>query len=271
MTNKELIHNALEQARAELNNALLTALTKAEIALEASFPDSAPIPLPAPSPAPNPVVGGLGQQSVPDSQPIPLPITPPSPVFQGVEPSVAQNMIKGSDGVWTSQLGWTSDIACLQFHLKDGKYGETFDVRFARRAKYPMVGNIKTFRVWMPDFKYPDWYVGQPYAGWTFVYTEKLLVSSETRQAFEYPPPTGEWRDEQWLWTAPSGLEKNDGRLKVTIGGKVVCDLNNLQMDSEDYPGVPTLICIQDDPSNQSFPADSFVQVKNISITRSNG
>jgi hypothetical protein len=201
--------------------------------------------------------------------PVPPPYVPSS-VQTLTQPTITEFMAKGTDGVWRSQPGWTSKIACLQFHIGDGRYRDTFDVRFSRRAKYPFAGNVKVFRVWMPGFGYPNFYAGEPQAGWFFVYTEKLPIIN-SRQTFKYPAPNGQWRDEHWTWTAPSGRGKNDGKFRVDVGGVTLINTTDLQMDSAQFPGVPSLICIQDDPSNQVFPSDSFVEVKNITVTRKRG
>jgi hypothetical protein len=213
-----------------------------------------------------------GVATVPAIQPLlvqkevaPLPVP-------AIQPLLVQNMVF-DNGVWKSVApAWLGDIACLQYSIKDVDYGQMFTVRFMRRSNYPWKNNIKVFRVWKEDaagnIVKPNWYAGLQVDGETLIYTENLpAVTNKTRFYFDYPAPTGMWREEIWQWKANSALGAADGWIKITIDGKVVLNALNWQTDDSNFPGVPNHICIQDDPSNFVMPADAFVEIKDIQIT----
>jgi len=198
-------------------------------------------------------------------KPVPQPEPPPS-----LAPTSVQNMTL-KDGIWESLPGWEKTIAALHFQLPRLGYGQKFKLSFSRRQKYPWIGtlNMKVLRVWNNEVgSYPNWYARRQTDGGTLLYTEKLSpVTGVSRFYFKYPPPSDTWRKEIWEWTANSALGVADGKIRIAIDGVTILDKNTWKTDDASNPGVPNLVCIEDDVSNSALPSDSRVSYKDIELT----
>lgn len=158
------------------------------------------------------------------------------------------------NGSYVAQPGWQTTVAALQYNTVSD-YGDTVTVEVERTGNYPVTGkNIKIFRVWDGQTgNYTNWYVGtQKDGSWRF-YVEPLpVVKGSTSLYFSIPAYNGKPRKEFWKWKNPSGPGKSDGTLLLTIDGKQIFYITKLQLDSSAYPGIPDVVCIQDDYSPAS-------------------
>jgi hypothetical protein len=206
----------------------------------------------------------------PPPEPEPAPEPTPEPVPTELRPDVIENMVWDSaQGAYVSQDIWRSTCAALHFLRPEITYGKLVTISFKRRANYPLSGNIKLFRVWKDaPGSYPNWYAGLQTTGAMMLYTEKLNpVTGVSRFYFTYPPHTGEWREEHWMWLLPSGIGRPDGEISIRVAGVNALYKTGWQCDDAANPGVPNLICIQSDPSNMTLPEGSTEAYKDIQIT----
>jgi hypothetical protein len=211
------------------------------------FIDEVPKPSPTPTAKPTATPTAI---PTPKPSPTPAPTAVPTPLPSGSLTPKPENM-KLVDGVWIAQSGWQSTVASLQYNT-GANYGDTVTIEFERTANYSVTGkNIKIFRVWDGQTgNYTNWYLGtQKDGSWVF-YVEPLdPIKGQTRVYFQVPAYTGKARKEVITWKNPSSVGKADGNITYTIDGKQIFKISTLQLDSSKYPGIPDVVCIQDDYS----------------------
>lgn len=201
-----------------------------------------------------------------------------------ITPNQLQHMTwDEANGGYVSTPGWESDIAALRFRLPNVRYGSKVRVSFTRTGIFPRTGNIKFLRCWndLSGVKYPNFYVGQPDAGKLFVYTELLTpFDSKTNHPYldplAFPFGDGVPHNEVYSWTYPSAFGLKDGRFTIVVDGKVALDCLTWQCEGPGTgpdgkamvcQGLPFDLFIQTDPSNQVFPAGSYVKIKGVDIS----
>lgn len=207
-----------------------------------------------------------------DHEPTPE-LVPELPADVLALPSTVLNMKMIDGGAYRSE-GWLTlpsgqvKIAALQYNHPEIKYGSKVSVTFKRRGNYPLMGNLKPFRVWDgASGSYPNFYLGRQVDGSYLFYVEKLTpVTGVNRFYVKFPEVTEEWREEKYQWVVNSAMGKADGGIYIEIGGQIILSRDGVQFDGPESPGVSRYISIQENVSNGTLPEGSWTEFKDVVI-----